>query len=43
MTGLAFHPEADRELIEAAQFYEARRTGLGDQFLERITDIPRPN
>jgi len=36
MTGLDFHPEADRELIEAAQFYEARRTGLGDQFLDAV-------
>jgi len=29
-------PEAQQELIEAARFYEARRPGLGDRFLEAV-------
>jgi plasmid stabilization system protein ParE len=29
-----FHPLADRELTEAAQFYEARASGLGGRFLD---------
>jgi plasmid stabilization system protein ParE len=30
---LTYHPEAEAELIEAAQFYEARSPGLGARFL----------
>ena len=29
---LVFHPEALNELIEAADFYEGRRPGLGTEF-----------
>ena len=29
-----FHPLADRELTEAAAFYEARAAGLGSRFLD---------
>lgn len=32
----SFHPEADLEVIEAAQYYEARSQGLGQSFLEEI-------
>jgi plasmid stabilization system protein ParE len=31
---LIYHPEAEAELIEAAQFYEARVPQLGADFLE---------
>jgi len=33
---ITFHPEADTELIEAAQFYEARSPGLGSALLEEV-------
>ena len=31
-----YHVEAGRELIEAAQFYEAQRSLLGDEFLDEV-------
>ena len=31
---LIYHPDAEQELIEAAQFYEKRVTTLGTQFLD---------
>ena len=31
---LIYHPDAEAELIEAAQFYERRVTTLGGQFLD---------
>jgi plasmid stabilization system protein ParE len=35
---LDYHPEASRELIEAARFYEGRVPGLGYRFLDAIDD-----
>jgi len=31
---LIYHPEAEAELISAAEFYEGRLPGLGTQFLD---------
>jgi plasmid stabilization system protein ParE len=31
---LIYHPDAEMELIEAAQFYERRVSALGSQFLD---------
>jgi len=39
---VAFHPLAERELTEAAQFYERAAPGLGGEFLgefERLTTL----
>ena len=36
MRSVAKHPEAKREIIEAAEFYEKRQTGLGDRFLDDL-------
>ncbi|PXF56975.1 MAG: plasmid stabilization protein [Deltaproteobacteria bacterium] len=33
MRRVAFHPEADNEVIEAARYYETRSAGLGFSFL----------
>lgn len=33
---LIHHPDAEAELIEAAQFYERRVPGLGAQFLDTV-------
>ena len=33
---ITFHPEADAEVTEAAQFYEARSPGLGSVLLEEV-------
>ena len=33
---LIHHPDAEAELIEAAQFYERKVPGLGDQFLDAV-------
>lgn len=33
---LIYHPDAERELIEAAEFYERRVPTLGAQFLEAV-------
>lgn len=30
---LSYHPEAEAELIEAAEFYEGRSSGLGERYL----------
>ncbi|MEZ4585313.1 MAG: hypothetical protein R2909_02810 [Gemmatimonadales bacterium] len=38
-----FHPLAARELVEDAEFYEARAKGLGARFLdavERAVSVP---
>jgi len=44
---VAFHPEAGRELLAAARYYEAQAQNLGVEFLEavelacsRLTDHP---
>jgi plasmid stabilization system protein ParE len=31
-----FHPEAHEELIEAAEYYEQKKPGLGDAFVRRV-------
>lgn len=35
---VTYHPEAESETIEAAKFYESRRTGLGGAFLDEVDD-----
>lgn len=36
MKPITFHPDADAEVTEAAQFYEARSPGLGSGLLEEV-------
>ena len=36
MQELEFHPAADREVTEAAEFFETQRTGLGDGFVDEF-------
>jgi toxin ParE1/3/4 len=36
VTGVVFHPLAERELIEAARFYEGRAVGLGADFIREV-------
>jgi len=36
VTGVVFHPSAERELIEAIRFYEGRAVGLGSDFLREV-------
>jgi plasmid stabilization system protein ParE len=42
---LTYHPDAEEELIEAAQYYEKRVSGLGHRFLREydaaISDIEK--
>jgi toxin ParE1/3/4 len=33
---ITFHPDADDEIAEAAQYYEVRKPGLGSDFLGEI-------
>ena len=33
---ITFHPEADAEVTEAAQFYETRSAGLGSALLDEV-------
>ena len=33
---VVFHPLAERELIEAAKFYETRAAGLGEDFVLQV-------
>jgi toxin ParE1/3/4 len=33
---ITFHPEAEKEVTEAAQFYEARSAGLGLTLMEEV-------
>jgi len=33
---LSYHAEAERELVEAAAFYEGRSRGLGERFLHEF-------
>jgi hypothetical protein len=35
---ILYFPQAEAELIEAARYYEDRRTGLGNDFLQVIFD-----
>lgn len=36
MTDIEFRPAAAKDLEEAAQWYEAQRSGLGREFLEEV-------
>lgn len=38
---LIYHPDAEKELIEAAKFYERRVATLGVQFLDAINTATR--
>ena len=47
MKPVAYHPDAWREMLEAALYYDEKRTGFGDHFLDaveaanqRIRDFP---
>jgi toxin ParE1/3/4 len=33
---LTYHPEAEAEVVEAAEFYEARSPALGERFLREF-------
>ena len=33
---LTYHPEAEAEVVEAAEFYEARSPGLGERFVREF-------
>lgn len=33
---LEIHPDAEAELLEAADWYDKRRSGLGDELLEEV-------
>ena len=39
MKRAAFHEDAEREVIEAAQYYESRAAGLGLSFLLDVEDV----
>ena len=36
MKGVRFHPDAEIELIAAAEFYEAQAAGLGREFVSEV-------
>jgi toxin ParE1/3/4 len=36
MRSVSFHPQAQQELFEAAEFYENRSVGLGRRFLDEV-------
>ncbi len=36
MTLIAFHPDADAEITDAAQYYEVHKSGLGSDFLKEV-------
>ena len=36
MTDVVFHPLAEQELIEAANFYQMHAAGLGDDFIREV-------
>jgi hypothetical protein len=39
MTGVSFHRLAERELNEAALYYEQESTGLGVTFLDEVEQL----
>lgn len=39
MKRVAYHRLAAAELIESTRFYDARRTGLGDEFLSAVDSV----
>lgn len=36
---LEFAPQVERDIVEAASWYEGRRSGLGAQFIEEIIQV----
>lgn len=34
----SFHPDAQQELIAIAEWYDDRRDGLGDEFVDAVSD-----
>jgi len=38
MTSVLFHPEADAEVVAAANYYESQQEDLGKRFLSNIED-----
>jgi toxin ParE1/3/4 len=38
---LIFHPEASKEMLESARFYESKSDGLGSDFLNAVEDTTR--
>ncbi len=38
MKALRFHPEAEREFVQAALWYEEQQQGLGQRFLNCVQD-----
>jgi toxin ParE1/3/4 len=36
---IEFHPSAEQEFIEAAQYYEARVAGLGRRFIDELEGL----
>ena len=34
----SFHPDAQQELIDAAVWYDDRQEGLGDEFVDEVSD-----
>ena len=36
MTRVVYHPDADAEVIAAAQWYDERQPGLGGRFLDEV-------
>ncbi len=38
MKAVRFHPDAEREMIEAAVYYERQQSGLGRRFLASVQD-----
>ena len=39
MADLSYHPEATDEIREAADFYQRRRQGLGEEFLVEVEKL----
>lgn len=38
---LIYHPLAEQEIVEAAEFYESRRRGLGSSFIDQVDEAAR--
>lgn len=41
ISGVGFHPDAKREMREAADFYDLERLGLGAEFLDAVEGTMR--
>lgn len=40
MKRITWHPDADKELTDAAQYYESRQPGLGKELLAEVEQAP---